>query len=176
MALNTLSVRVNTPTAAVPLVGFWQDGTTRAVLRRAFGAGGMPSLPIRLTYGTGSGQANWAYFATRTVAATTADNLDLSGSLTDGLGNTIAATKLKLAVVSISSPDGTKALRVGPRGVAGAMLAGFGDASDYQTVTHWWVLYQPVGGYDVTATTADLFCLYNPGAGSVTYSILLAGV
>lgn len=171
MAINTLSI-----SGTLPLGGFWKDGTTGAVLRKKFGTLSVPSLAVSLSYGTGSGQANWAYYASRSVAGTTADNLDLSGSLTDGLGNTISATKLKVAVVAISSPDGTKALRVGPRAVSNAGLFGFGDASDYQTVTHFWLLYEPVAGYTVTAGTGDLFCVYNPTGSSITYSVLLAGV
>jgi hypothetical protein len=171
MAVSKLSIKAVGDLAAAIV-----DGTTLARRQLRFGGLSIPALSVSLGYGTGSGQANWMYTATRTVAATTADNLDLAGSLTDGLGNTITATKLKLAVVAISSPDGTKSLRVGPRGVSNATLAGFGDASDYQTVRNWWVQYDPVGGYDVTAGTADLFCLYNPGAGSVTYTVLLAGV
>jgi len=160
------------------LSAFWKDGTTGAVLRKKFGALSVPELSISLTYGTGSGQANWAYYASRTVATVTADNLDLSGSLTDGLGNTISATKLKLLVVAISSPNGTKALRVGPRGVSNAAQLNFGGVSstDYQTVTHWHVIYEPVAGYTITGGTGDVLGLYNATAGIVTYSILMAGV
>jgi hypothetical protein len=161
------------------LSAYIRDGGTGAVLRKKFGlTASVPALAVDLTYGTTSAKANWMYYASRTVAATTADNLDLSGSLTDGLGNTISATKLKLAVIAIASPDGTKSLRVGPRGVANAAQLNFGGvaATDYQTVTHWWWLYEPVAGYTITAATADIFGVYNPGAGSVTYSVLLAGV
>lgn len=175
MAISALQIKAK-PSGTVPVSGFWQDGTTGALLAKTFGAASVPSLPISLTFGTGSGAANWAYYASRALAGTTADNLDLSGSLTDGLGNTITATKLKLAVISISSPDGTKNLRVGPRGVANAMLAGFGDASDYSSVTHWWVYYEPVTGATVTAGTGDMFCIYNPTGSSITYSIMMAGV
>jgi hypothetical protein len=101
----------------------------------------------------------------------------LSGSLTDGLGNVISATKLKLLILSVSSPDGTKAIRVGPRGVSNTIQGPWGGtgATVYTDVTHWHVLYEPVAGWTVTAGTGDILGLYNPGAGSVTYSILLAG-
>ena len=173
MAISTLAVA-----GELPLTGFWKDGTTGAVLRKKFGVLSVPELSISLTYGTGSGQANWAYYASRTVATVTADNLDLSGSLTDGLGNTISATKLKLLAVAVSSPDGTKALRVGPRGVSNAAQLNFGGvaSTDYQTVTTWHVIYEPVAGYTITAGTGDILGIYNPSAGSVTYSILMAGV
>lgn len=173
MALNTLVFG-----GSWPLTSFWKDGTTGAVLRKKFGVLSVPELSVSLTYGATSGKANWAYYASRTVTATTADNLDLSGSLTDGLGNTISATKLKLLAVAVSSPDGTKALRVGPRGVSNAAQLNFGGvaSTDYQTVTTWHVIYEPVAGYTITAGTGDVLGIYNPGAGSVTYSVLLAGV
>lgn len=173
MALNTLTFG-----GSWPLTGFWKDGTTGAVLRKKFGVLSVPTLSVSLAYGTGSGQANWAYYASRTVTATTADNLDLSGSLADGLGNTISATKLKLLAVAISSPDGTKSLRVGPRGVSNTFQGPWGGvaATDYVTVTTWHVIYEPVAGYTITAGTGDVLGIYNSSATSVTYSILMAGV
>ena len=173
MAINKLFV-----SADGELSSLIADGTTLARRQLRFGGLSIPALSISLGFGTASGKANWLYYASRTVAATTADNLDLSGSLTDGLGNTISATKLKLAVIAIASPDGAKSLRIGPRGVSNTAQLNFGGvaATDYQTVTHWWWLYEPVAGYTITAATADIFGVYNPGAGSVTYSVLLAGV
>lgn len=173
MALNTLNF-----SGEWPVGGFWKDGTTGAVLRKKFGVLSVPTLSISLTYGTGSGNANWAYYASRTVNATTADNLDLSGSLTDGLGNTISATKLKLLVIGIASPDGTKTLRVGPRGVANTFQGPWGGtaSTDYVSVTTWHVIYEPVAGYTITGGTGDVLGIYNSSAGSLTYSILLAGV
>lgn len=173
MAISVLSAA-----GSFPLMGFWKDGTTGAVLRKKFGALSVPTLGVSLTYGTGSGQANWAYYASRTVATVTADNLDLSGSLTDGLGNTISATKLKLLVVAVSSPDGTKTIRVGPRGVANTLQGPWGGtgATVYTDVTTWHVLYEPVAGWNVVGGSSDILGIYNPSASSVTYSILMAGV
>ena len=174
MALNTLTFG-----GSWPLTGFWKDGTTGAVLRKKFGALSVPELSISLTYGTGSGQANWAYYASRPLAGTTYDLLDLSGSLTDGLGNTISATKLKLAVIAVASPDGTKKLRVGPQNQSNAAQLHWGGtgATVYKEVAYWDVIaYEKVAGYTVTAATADIFPIYNPTGSSITYSILMAGV
>lgn len=173
MALNKLSIILDGE-----MRNFWQDGTTSALLRRRWGTLSIPALSISLSYGATSGLANWAYYASRTVNATTADNLDLSGSLTDGVGNTISATKLKLLVVSIASPDGTKTLRIGPRGESNAAQLNFGGvtATDYQAVTTWHVIYEPVAGYTITAGTGDILGIYNSSASNLTYSILMAGV
>lgn len=171
MAIGLLSIGGNLELRALAA-----DRSLGGTFAWKFGARTIPALDVALSLGTGSGQVNWVYYASRTLAATTGETFDLRGSLTDAFGSTINATFLKLAVVAISDPNGTKELRVGPRGVTNAVLAGFGDASDYQTVRDWWIQHDGVTGYAVTAGTADLFPVYNPSAGSVTYSILLAGV
>ena len=90
MAISALNVTNRSGERA--LTTYIKDGTTSAILSKRFGAVSVPDLGISLTYGTGSGQANKLYIASRTVTATTADNLDLAGSLSDGLGNTITFT------------------------------------------------------------------------------------
>jgi hypothetical protein len=120
-----------------------------------------------------------AYYASRVLAATTFDLLDLSGSLTDAFGTVIAATKLKLAVVSVSAPDGAKKLRVGPQGQSNVIPGPWGGvgATVYKEVTHWsLVAWEPVAGFSVVGGTSDIFPIYNPTASPVTYSVLLAGL
>jgi hypothetical protein len=132
-----------------------------------------------LGFGTGSGQANNRYVAQRTLGAGLNDDLDLSGSLTNDFGETLTLTKVKLLVVSIVAPDGTKKLRVGPQGVANAFQGPFGGvtAPCYKEVTHWDpVINEPVNGYTVTPGTGDILRINNPGAGSVTYNILIVGL
>lgn len=172
MAVTALSVSGDAEVSA-----FIKEGTTGATLRKRFGVSPIPALDFSLTFGTGSGQANWLYYASRTVATVTADNLDLSGSLTDAFGNSITATKLKLLIVAIASPDGTKALRVGPQSVSNAATLNFSGSTAYITVTDWCaVVNEPVAGYTISAGSSDVLGIYNPSAGSVTYSILMAGV
>jgi hypothetical protein len=160
------------------LTTYIKDGTTSAILSKRFGAVSVPDLGIAFTFGTGSGQANKLYIASRTVATVTADNLDLAGSLADGLGNTITFTSLKLMLFAITSPDGTKTLRIGPRNQSNPFQGPWGGtgATVYQDVTHHWYGYEPVAGWAVTAGTGDILGVYNPSAGSVTYTVLLVGV
>lgn len=166
-------------TGDLELSALLADTTGGKTFARTFGAQGIPTLDIAVsTFGTGSGECNWLYYASRSVGATTADNFDLAGSLTDAFGTTITATKLKVLVVAIDSPDGTKKLRVGPRGVANAAQLCFGGtgATDYIEVFDWLVLQELVAGWTITGGSADIVGVYNSGAGSVTYSILMAGV
>lgn len=156
-----------------------RDSGAGKSLRIGFGSRDVPELSFGLTYGTGSGKANKLYCAKRTLAATTFDLIDLAGSLSDGIGNTLTFTKLKLALVAIVAPDGAKSLRVGPQNQSNTFQGewGGGGATVYEAVTHWKpVVYEPVAGYTVTASTGDILPIYNPGASSLDYWLLLAGV
>lgn len=174
MALNLVSI-----SGDLKLSAFWRDGTSLASLRRRFGANSIPALDLSVSYGTGSGQVSWVYFTTGSLAATTAANVDLSGSVTDGLGNTVSATKLKILIVAVTSPDGSKRIRVGPRGVANAAQLNFGGvaSTDYIDVYDWCpVVLETTTGFTITAGTGDIVGVYNPGGSAVTYSLLAAGV
>lgn len=174
MALDQLSV-----TGENKLRIAIRDGSRFGALTKSYGIGTVPALSTTLTFGTGSGQANKLYYAVRTLAGTTMDTLDLAGSLTDGVGNTLTFTYVKLAIIAIESPNGTKALRVGPQNEANAFVGSWGAsaATTYKTVKyHDIVEYEPVTGLAVTAGTGDIFPVYNPTGSSITYHILIAGV
>jgi hypothetical protein len=154
------------------------------VLGQAAGALNLPGGPwtamaTTLTFGTGSGQVNQVFIAQRTVGAGANDNLDLSGVLTSPIGDSIAFTKVKLLVIAIESPDGTKKLKIGPNNVSNAFQGPFGavTANVYLEMTNWLTLInEPVVGYTVTPGTADLLVINNPGAGAVTYDIAIFGL
>ena len=146
---------------------------------RKFGAKSVPALDLSVNFGAGANQCNCLYFEQgRSLAATTYDNFDLYGGLTDAFGTTINAASLKLAIVAIDTPDGTARLQVGPQSQTNAAQLGWGGtgATAYQTVYDWWkVSNMSAAGWAITAGTADVFPVYNPTAGSISYSILLAG-
>lgn len=174
MAVDKLGVDGNCRLSALIM-----DANAGKSLRIGFGSRSVPELSFSLTYGTGSGQANKLYCAKRTLAATTFDLIDLAGGLDDGIGNTLTFTKIKLALVAIVTPNGTKAVRVGPQAQSNPFPGGWGGtgATVYDTVTHWMpVIYEPVTGYTVTAGTGDILPIYNPGATSLDYWLLLTGV
>lgn len=137
------------------------------------------AMAASLGFGTLSGLCNNLICQQRSVGAGLNDNLDLAGALTNDLGEAFVLTKVKLLLVSIAAPDGTKKLRVGPQGITNAVQLNFGGvtAACYKEITNFDLLvYEPVAGYTVTAGTADLLGINNPGAGSVTYNILIAGL
>lgn len=138
--------------------------------------------PLNYTFGSGtsSGNFNNWWHDQRTVAATTADNLDLrGGTVSTKLGLILDFQTIKLIVIQIVSPDGTKSLRVGPQNVSNAFSSPWGGAGAtvYETVFHSHTFaFDPYTGFAVTAGTGDVLGIYNPGAGSVTYNIFIAGI
>lgn len=171
MAFDTLNTDVR-------LSGYYllKDSALGQTITQRLGGAMLPTADTAFEWGTGSGQANALYVATRTVAATTADNLNLT-TLALG-GTTFSLTKVKYVLVAISAPDGTKSLRVGPRGVSNAaqLWAGGTASGNYETVFTYREWIHPFAGWDVTASTADILGIYNPGAGSVTYGVVIIGL
>lgn len=153
------------------------DSTNGVTVTQRLGTTSVPVATFSLEWGTGTNQANALYVSgLRSVAATTADNLNLS--TLSMAGATFSLTKVKYVLVVISGPDGTKSLRVGPRGVSNAaqLWAGGTAAGNYETVITDRAWKHPYAGWDVTATTADILGIYNPGAGSVSYCVVVAGL
>lgn len=172
MAFNSLTVSLEN--SGVFRLGDTTNGIT--VVQR-MGGTSVPVGAFALEWGTGNGQANALYVSgVRTVAATTADNLNLT--TLSMAGTTFSLTKLKYLLVVISGPDGTKSLQVGPRNVSNAVQLGWGGtgATVYDTVFTDREWKHPYAGWTVTASTADILGIYNPGAGSVDYSVVVAGL
>lgn len=137
-----------------------------------------PAITNTITFatGTGSGQVDLLYAATRTLALSTSEDLDLAGSLLDVFGATLIFVKVKYIYVKAASANvnnvvigGASATQfVGPFGAATHTLAISPGA--YVEFTH------PTTGWAVGAGSTDLFKVLNGGAGtSVSYDIVIAG-
>lgn len=133
---------------------------------------------IGMTSGTGASQADKIYAATRTLAASTSEDLDLAGVLTDALGNVITLARVKLIAVFASGANANNVLL---GGVANGLAAGPILPQTTGTVT-----VRPGGfaifaapdatAYAVTGGTGDLLHVANSGAGtSVTYDVIIIG-
>lgn len=140
-------------------------------------ASGSASASFTYSNGTGTDQAGMHWHDVRTVAGTTADDLDLAGSLTTALGTTLTFAKLKEIYIKIVTPATGDKLRFGPRNVANAMQLGFqaATANFYYDFHHVLYLRSPIDGWTVTGGSSDTLGIYNPGATSVTYAIYLVG-
>lgn len=128
---------------------------------------------ISFTSGTGVGKADLAFVARRTIAAGGADNLDLSGVLTDAFGAVINAVKVKAIVVKAAA-DNSAALVVGNgaspfQGPLGA------SASTVSVAPSGVYAVADLTGWAVTAGTGDILKVSNPGASAATYDIAVLG-
>ena len=133
---------------------------------------------VQLSTGTAAGQADKVFHDRRTLAASTAEDLDLAGVLSDVFGAAITFARVKGLYISAAAANvnnvvvgadatnpwatllnatGTITLRPG---AAFCAFAGPADGT----------------GYAVTAGTGDLLQVANSGAGSsVDYDIIIVG-
>lgn len=125
--------------------------------------------------GAGAGAANEIYRATRTLAASGTEDLDLSGSLVDALGASVVLTKLK-AIVIHAAVGNTNNVKVGG---GNTTVPIFGDVSDLISIKPGGtlVLTDPsAGGITIANSSADLLTITNSaGTTGVTYDIILLG-
>ncbi len=138
----------------------------------------LPNISWNFEYGTGNQQIDKWYLDTRTLAATTYDDLDLAGGVTDFQGNAITFTKIKRAFLAVLDPDGTKKVRFGPQGRTNAAQLWFGGtaAAVYEEVVWYTDRIDTYTGWTVTAGTGDILSVYNPTGSSLSYTIWLMGV
>lgn len=129
-----------------------------------------------LTDGTGANQAKQIWTDTRTLTASSTENLDLSGTLVNALGVTLVFTKIK-AVIVVADSGNTNNVNVG--GAASNTMLLFGDPTDIVPVRPggMFALTAPDStAYAVTAATGDILKVANSSSGtSVTYTIIVIG-
>lgn len=143
--------------------------------------GAIPSLSkgktadIVLGDGSGSGQANKVYLATRTLASAANDDLDLAGGLTDPFGVTLTFATIK-AIVVRADPANTTELQVRP-GASNGFVGPFGAAGQHVHVRAGGALVfaAPQTGWTVTAGTGDILRVTNAAGASAIYSIEIVG-
>ncbi len=143
---------------------------------------GSPTMPFSLrelvSFGPGAsaGQANLVFADNRTIAASSNDDLDLSGSLPGPLGGTLAFTVVRAIIIRAASTNtnnvvvGAAALNqfVGPFGAATHTIA-IRPGDEYVATAR-------NAGWTVTAGTGDILRIANSGAGTpVNYDIIIIG-
>lgn len=130
--------------------------------------------------GTGADQAQAIFTDTRTLAASTAEDMDLNAALTDALGASFVLTKLKCLIIKAAAGN-TNDVVIGGAPTNTFTLAGlFADATDKINVKpggmFMWVAPN-ASGIAVAAGSADTIKIANSSSGSsVTYDIIAIGV
>lgn len=128
---------------------------------------------ISYDQGSGAAQADKVFADTRTLAASTTEDLDLAGSLVGIDGAAFAPAKVK-AILVVAAAGNTNDVHVG--GDANGLAGLFGAVNDLIVVKPGGVFLwaAPSGGLTVTGGTGDILQVANSGSGtSVTYSIVI---
>lgn len=127
--------------------------------------------------GTGANQADKMYAATRTLALSTGEDLDLAGTLTDAFGAVVTFARIK-AMIFRAAAANTNNVIVG-NAASNGFVSWCGSATDKVTIRPGgtFALFAPDAvAYAVTAATADLLHVLNGGAGTpVTYDVVIIG-
>ena len=129
---------------------------------------------LSLSAGTAAtDQANLFFSDTRTLTASSSEDLDLSGVLVDAFGATIAAAEI-VAIAVIAASGNTNNVNVS-RPASNGFIGPFLAAGDGVSVKPGeWQPFVSQSGWAVTGGTGDLLTIANSGSGtSVTYSIVI---
>lgn len=130
------------------------------------------------TSGVGAGQVDKIFADTRTIIASSNDDIDLAGVLVDALGSIITFARLKALIVRANAANVNNLVMGG--GASNPITTILGGTTPTLTIRPGGalVLVSPSDavGYVVTAATADILRFTNGGAGSsVTYDLILIG-
>lgn len=126
--------------------------------------------------GTGSGQSDLAYWDTRTLAASTTEDLDLAGGLTSPIGETLTFVEITAIYIKAASTNGGNIVVGGD--ASAAFVGPFADSSDKVNIPagESFLVTNMATGWTVTATTADLLQIENDDSGAAAnYDIVLIG-
>lgn len=127
--------------------------------------------------GTGLGQADMMWHDARQIAASSNDDLDLTGSLAGILSGTLAFVRVKLIAV-YAKPSNTNNVVIGNHPTA-AFVGPFGAAAHTEAVRPGGLHLSACSdatGWPVTATTADILRIANSAGGTVVdYEVVIIG-
>lgn len=132
-----------------------------------------------LTGGTGAGQIDTFYAAAVTIAASGTATLDLSGSVTDGFGNSVALLHVK-GIMLVAAAGNTNDCQIGP-GASNPFAGPWTGTTPLTAVSPgetalWTKGNGSATGWAVVASTGDIIKLANSSSGtSVTCTVYVWG-
>lgn len=135
-----------------------------------------PTKTVALTYGTGANQADRLFTDTRTLAASTTEDLDVAaGALTDVFGTTFTLAELKVLIVCASSSN-TNNVVLGGDASSVPFLSTAATTTAIKPGGCFTLTDPSASGIAVTAGTGDIVQVANSGGGtSVSYDIVMIG-
>jgi len=138
-----------------------------------------PSLANTASYtsGTSAGQVDLLYAGTRTLSASTSEDVDLAGTfLQDVFGANLTFVKVRMIYVKPASGNTNQVIMGGA--AATQFVGPFGAATHTLSLSPGFPYYfwAPSAGWSVSAGSTDLLKFLNGGAGtSVSYDLIIAG-
>jgi hypothetical protein len=130
---------------------------------------------IEFENGVGDNLANGWWGDQRSLAGSATENLDLSGSLTDIFGASVAPTRIKAMLIEADAANNVANNLVVGGAVSNTWLGFFSDASDKLVFRPGarMIFANPLGtGLAVTAGTGDILLMANSAAtNTITYRI-----
>lgn len=138
----------------------------------------LPTLTVTWGFGNGTNQLDSWFADYRTLAAGSTDNIDLAGGITNAILGNFSFATVKRVLIAVDTPSANVTLRVGPQGNAAACPLWFGNTTltTYATVTQKLDIDEPLVGWTVTPTTADILPIKNAGNLTATYGIWIFGI
>ena len=128
------------------------------------------------TIGTGTDAANQYWSDQRSLSASATETLDLSGSLTNGLGQTVAFTSVKMLYIRNRSTTGSMVIGNAASNVWATMFGADNDTITIRPGGVFLIACSDATGYAVAAGTDDSFKIANSdGSNSLTYDIVIVG-
>ncbi len=131
---------------------------------------------VSLPTGVSASKADLLFSDTRTLTASSNEDLDLAAGQDDAFGQPITFVKVK-AIAIYAHTTNTNSVVVKPAASNG-FTGPFGGASHSQTIPPggWYYVTAPVAGWTVTADTGDLLNVANSAGGtSVIYDVMIVG-
>lgn len=129
---------------------------------------------LELANGTGANQANQVFVDSRSLASGANETIDLSGSLTNAIGESVTFTAIKVLMIK---NNGTTALTVG-NAASNQFSSYLGAAAHTMIVPAGGVALHtaPSAGFAVTAGTGDQLKVENAAGATCAYDLILIGV
>ena len=143
-----------------------------------------PSAPldwqrkVQLTSGTAAGQADRCFSDTRTIAASSSEDLDLVGTLVDPLGATFSPVRIKGIAIAAAAGNTNNVVVGGASATQWAALLGTTGTVTLRPGAFFCAIagVADATGYVCAAGSTDLLKIANSSSGStVTYDIVIIG-
>lgn len=131
---------------------------------------------IEFTEGTGANQINQFWTDTRTLGASVSETIDLAGTLMNVNGSIATFSKVKFLGLKAHTDNAVNVILGGA--ASNAWLGPFSSSADTASIPAGgvWSQAEPVTGWTVTPTVADLLQVASGGASPVVYDIIIFGV